>query len=93
MHGKVFAAWVVSLNGQYLGTISKFSSKFGGVRWETGFATKYSKDVKPGFVQIMTAQNRKYLEDMLKKLTHEIERALSARRADAVRLPIDPTKI
>jgi hypothetical protein len=92
IHGKVFAAWVVSLNGQHLGTISRFPSRF-GVRWETNFATKYDKDVKPGFVQIMTAQNRKYLEDMLKKMTHEIEGALSARRADVVRLPIDPAKI
>jgi hypothetical protein len=93
MHGKVFAMWVVSLNGQYLGAIVKKSSKWGGVSWETSFATKYSKDVGTNFKQIMTVQNRQYLDDMLKKLSREIARALSARQADVVRLPIDPTKL
>jgi hypothetical protein len=93
MHGKVFPVWVVSLNGQYLGIINRQSSKFGGVNWESTFATKYSKDVGPNFVQIMTVENRKYLESMLNKMGHEIAQAISARHADIVRLPIDPTKL
>lgn len=86
----VFYGWAVSLNGQRLGVITQSSKNWVGKNWETSFATKYEKNLEPGFVQIMTAQNRSYLEGMMKKLSYEIGRAMTARQADVVRLPIDP---
>jgi hypothetical protein len=87
---RVFYGWAVSLNGQRLGMILQTSKNWVGKDWKISFATKYEKDLEPGFVQIMTAKNRSYLESMMKKLSHEIGRAMTARQADVVRLPIDP---
>ncbi len=96
MGGKASNVWIVSLNGQYLGSVSSRNSKWVHDNWEVSFATRYSKDIierDPGFKQIMTAENRQYLTDMLKRLTNEIKRAKSGRSAEVVLLPIDPEKL
>lgn len=90
---RAFNGWTVSLNGQRLGMIIKKSTNWVGESWDTGFATKYEKDLEPGFVQIMTAKNRVYLEKMMDKLARDISWAITARQADVVSLPIDPAML
>jgi hypothetical protein len=90
---RISCVWAVSLNGQRLGMLTRHSQNWVGVNWQTTFATRYEANLEPGFKQIMTAENRAYLESMMKKLGNEISRAMTERRAEVVRLPIDPTKL
>ena len=91
-HGtRVMGYWAISLNGHFLGLVSRKSQNWVGVSWDTSFATRHT--LGPDFVQLMTTENRAYLEDMLKQLARNIARAMSARNAEVVRLPIDPAKL
>ena len=93
INGKATYVWPVSLNGQRLGIIIREDSKWIHDNWKIEFATKYDRDLEAGFQQIMTGENRAYLTEMMKRLSLNIRRAISARQANVVVLPIDHTKL
>lgn len=86
MRGHIQNIWIVNLNGQALCHISKRDSRWVHDNWDW---TYFYKDVQT----VMTAENRKYLDGMLKKLIYAIKDAVTARNADVVALPIDPAQL
>ena len=92
INNRASSMWAVSLNGQRLGMLVKMDTRFKHDNWQVSFATRYDKDKEDDFVQIMTAENRAYLTDAMKRLSAQINQAVTARQAFAV-FPIDPAKI
>lgn len=86
MQGRSGSMWVVNLRGQALCVISKRDSRWVHDNWDW---TYFYKPVQT----VMTANNRKYLDSMMRKLTYEIKDAVSAKRADVVVMPLDPAQL
>ena len=72
--------------------LAKMDTRFKHDNWQVSFATRYDKDKEDDFVQIMTAENRAYLTDAMKRLSAQINQAVTARQAFAT-FPIDLAKI
>jgi len=88
--GHATPTWAVDLNGQHLANIAKDDTQWVHDNWSWTYRTRYSHNLPPDFQQVMTKENRKYLDSMLNQLTHAIKRAITARTADTVVLQIDP---
>jgi hypothetical protein len=86
MNGRVNYLWIINVRGQVLASISKRDSKWVHDNWDF---TYFGRDQQ----NIMTRDNRKYLDSMIRQLTSEIKKAISEKRADVVVLPIDPSKL
>ena len=91
--GHATSTWGVDLNGQHLANVVKKDTQWVHDDWSWTYRTKYGHGLPPDFQQVMTKENRKYLDSMLSQLIHAIRRAITARTADAVVLQIDPAHI
>lgn len=85
--------WTVYLDGQPLGMLAKMDTKWKHDNWDWTYFTRYDQNLEPGFVQIMTKNNRAYLDKCMQLLSREVKQAISEKRADIVTMPVDPSQI
>lgn len=75
--------WPIYWGDRYVGLITDGSSKWAHEDYTISYAQ----------TEVMTAENRKYLDILLNKLIREIKAAKSERRADYVSINVDPRLI